>query len=352
MKIWIKLIQHIIREWKEKYPKIKELTPSSDFGAISDYAPFLLLHNKADKIDEYFTKEYLNEFQKYNILDILSFLNRIIISEKEHISGVNIINFQKINYSINCLTETINIYSKTNNKKNIKILEKRNEEEKKIERIINIISSQLLQADIEYKIYRQLVKTKRNNVNTFYKYEKIFTPLINITLYDFINIIYKVTESNKDKNKKQKISFSALRSFLYINENEEHRKRIDDIYHKTAKNIGKIKNIRNNLTAHLDINLLDINKLFTDLKLEDIRCLLDDLLSSLNIFIEIYNNLYDKNINKKFYYTIQDEITKISINLNRNDNKEDIIIQKQKEKKHDKEIKKLIKRKVKAKIIF
>ncbi|WAX71718.1 hypothetical protein [Gallibacterium anatis] len=285
-----KLIQHIIREWKEKYPKIKELTPSSDFGAISDYAPFLLLHNKADKIDKYFTKEHLNEFQKYNILDINYIIKKIIISNQDIETGINKNNFFLINSLINCLLETFIIYNETiQNKKDKPI-----KEHKEIKIYIETISHHLRQADAAFKIYCALLRLRsKSRIKLFNKAVYTFHHLTNIALYDFINNIYKITESERN------ITFKKLKLKLNLDKNDEHLKEISEITCKIKKPLGKIKNIRVKLTAHLSEESTNSKIILKTTQIKEVRFILDELLKLINIYRSIFlpENLdffYDK----------------------------------------------------------
>lgn len=309
-----KLIQHIIREWKEKYPKIKKLTPSSDFGAISDYAPFSLLHNKADKIDEYFTKEHLNEFQKYNILDINYIIKKIIISNQDIETGINKNNFFLINSLINCLLETFIIYNGTiQNKKDKPI-----KEHEEIKIYIETISHHLRQADAAFKIYCALLKLRsKSRIKLFYKATYTFNHLTNITLYDFINNIYKITESEKN------ITFKRLKSCL-DKDNEhleeiseitfkikEHLKEISEITCKIKKPLGKIKNIRVKLTAHLSEESTNSKIILKTTQIKEVRFILDELLKLINIYRSIF---LPENLDF-FYDKFDDELLQLFICL-------------------------------------
>lgn len=176
-----------------------------------------------------------------------------------------------------------------------------------IKKYIENIELNLKQADASFRIYCYLLKCKsKSRIKLYNNTPYIFHHLTNITLNDFINIIYKITEE------KGQISFKKLRKELYKKGTRSQKKNIDKIRKQINKIRYKIGQIRCKITAHSDIEALNPETLLKKVKRDEIKFTLDTLLSLLNIYRKIYN---PKNYNIYFDDKIDEEVLTIYLLL-------------------------------------
>lgn len=93
------LIQHIIREWKEKYPYLSDVAPVPELGKVIDAEEFILVQEKSSSLNDYFypailnllEKEDLNNLSK-SLLKLREYFNQSYYGlNKEQLNNVKII---------------------------------------------------------------------------------------------------------------------------------------------------------------------------------------------------------------------------------------------------------------------
>ncbi|MFU2058195.1 hypothetical protein ACLSZY_00605 [Avibacterium volantium] len=153
----------------------------------------------------------------------------------------------------------------------------------KIKSYIDVIGYNLKQADAAFRIYCALFKLRstESRLKLFNQTPYTFHHLINITLYDSINTIYKITETERQ------ISFKRLRS--YLDKNEKNLTKINEIRASIRKPLEKTNHIRVKLTAHLDEQATNPSILLNKVERNEIRVLLDRLLKLINIYKSIFS---------------------------------------------------------------
>ncbi|MFZ7237030.1 hypothetical protein ACLSZ3_02700 [Avibacterium gallinarum] len=156
---------------------------------------------------------------------------------------------------------------------------------KEIKSYIDVIGYNLKQADAAFRIYCALLKIRstKSKIKWFNQTPYTFHHLTNITLYDSINTMYKITESEKQ------ISFKKLRTYLDLDKNNENLIKINKIRVSIRKTLGKVQHIRVKLTAHLDEQAKNPSILLNEIERNEIRVLLDRLLELINIYKSIYS---------------------------------------------------------------
>ncbi|MFZ7343011.1 hypothetical protein [Avibacterium volantium] len=180
----------------------------------------------------------------------------------------------------------------------------------KIKSYIDVIGYNLKQADAAFRIYCALFKLRstESRLKLFNQTPYTFHHLINITLYDSINTIYKITETERQ------ISFKRLRS--YLDKNEKNLTKINEIRASIRKPLEKTKHIRVKLTAHLDEQAANPSILLNKVERNEIRVLLDRLLKLINIYKSIfspdspeifYDDKIDDELLRLFIYLKQDK---------------------------------------------
>ncbi|OBW98741.1 hypothetical protein [Gallibacterium anatis] len=93
------LIQNIIREWKEKYPYLSDVSPDPELGKVIDAEEFILVKEKSSSLNDYFypailnllEKEDLNNLSK-SLLKLREYFNQSYYGlNKEQLNNVKII---------------------------------------------------------------------------------------------------------------------------------------------------------------------------------------------------------------------------------------------------------------------